>query len=1063
MRSLGVRRGRAVVWCLPVCRGTRDRSPFPRHSSGLLVKAAEAPAVPDPTANNHRPPVQPPAPGPRSPQLPGWSAVSAAARLLCAPVDALQTLRKAAGHGHSRAVWAGGGHLHVAVHGVDPDRVDAFAADLKARVGRLPAVAWAALDTGCGRLVVAGASSAGPDEDAVLAAVEAAEAAAGAAGPFAALVAEHPADRIGAARYTLEAAADVAAITAAVAGAVLRLPNRWLLVDPAAVIGHIQSQDRLRVPLERRFGATRVEAVLSVASAASHGLHQRTLAPAVDLVKRFLLVRQEDSRAATFAQVEPSLYATAPTARLPLHDRPTGRPVPPPGGPIERYADSALVATVAAALATVPLSGRTRDASNVLSAGVPKAARLGREAFAAGTAEFLGRCGVLVVRPESLRLLDRLDCLVIDPTVLATAEFELGAVVPTADVPAEECRRRARMLLAAPVPGWELDLLGGDPTPGSPDHLHPAGDRLRSLRMDGRSVAVVELRHRPDETGAQLLAAVAAAGLEVLLTRPGSYASAHVLDGGDTPGAVAHLQREGRVVAVVAAPDEPALATADCGIAVVQNPDQPVPWHADLIAADGLAGAVALLSACHLARDVSRHSVILALAGSTISAATALGLPVPGRRLPRPTLPVSLGVNVAALAAITHGHLSARRLTPPAAPAIPEADWHRLPADDVLSRLGSGPRGLTAAEAGTRRSPAAAEPTALQRLGSHFGNELLSPLTPVLAIGAGLSLAVGSALDAAMIASVVLADAGIGAVQQLRAERAIAALDRTATQQVCVRRDGVDQVVPAADLVVGDVVFLAAGDSVPADYRLVDADGLETDESSLTGESLPVAKTPAPSDAVALAERTCMLYAGTAVAAGRGTAVVVATGADTAAGRAADGARAPRTGVQARLESLSAGATPGRPRRRRRHHRRQPRPGPSPARDAGHGREPGGGGRSRRPSHPGHRRPTGRQQAPRGPWCAGPQRPGGRSPRAGRRAVRRQDRDADRRDPSGRQRPRRAAWRHPHQLGTRAPAHPGHRCRRGGRHSTATAPAGQHRRRDRHRCRRTPPATGAPR
>lgn len=304
---------------------------------------------------------------------------------------------------------------------------------------------------------------------------------------------------------------------------------------------------------------------------------------------------------------------------------------------------------------------------------------------------------------------------------------------------------------------------------------------------------------------------------------------------------------------------------------MVQHPDQPVPWHADLIAADGLAGAVALLSACHLARDVSRHSVILALA------------------------------------ALTHGNLSARRLTPPTAPAIPEADWHRLPAADVLSHLGSGPQGLTAAEAGTRRSPAAAEPTPLQRLASHFGNELLNPLTPVLAIGAGLSLAVGSVLDAAMVASVVLADAGIGAVQQLRAERAIAALDRTATQQVRVRRDGADQVVPAADLVVGDVVYLAAGAGIPADCRLVDADSLETDESSLTGESLPVAKTPAPSDAVALAERTCMLYAGTAVAAGQGTAVVVATGADTAAGRAADGARAPRTGVEARLESLAAG------------------------------------------------------------------------------------------------------------------------------------------------------------
>jgi magnesium-transporting ATPase (P-type) len=147
-------------------------------------------------------------------------------------------------------------------------------------------------------------------------------------------------------------------------------------------------------------------------------------------------------------------------------------------------------------------------------------------------------------------------------------------------------------------------------------------------------------------------------------------------------------------------------------------------------------------------------------------------------------------------------------------------------------------------------------------------------------------------------------------VQQFRAEKAIAALDRSAAQQVRVRRDGAERVVPAAHLVVGDVVCLAAGEGIPADCRVLDADGLETDESSLTGESLPVAKTPAPSDAAALADRTCMLYAGTAVAAGRGTAVVVATGSDTTAGRAAAGAKAPRTGVEARLETLSARATP---------------------------------------------------------------------------------------------------------------------------------------------------------
>jgi len=872
---------------------------------------AEVALIPHATANGHRSPVRPPAAGLRTLRLPG---LDAAARLVGAPAEAMRILRTAAGHGGTRPVQAVGGRLHVAVHGVDPDQLDAFVVDLEARAGCLPGVAWAAFDAGCGRLVVAGVSSAGPDEGAVVAAVEAAEATAGASGSFAGFVAEHPADRIGTARHTLEATADVAAIITAAAGAastVLRLPQRWVPVDLGAVIGLIQNQDRLRGPLERRFGTSRTDAALSMAGAAAHGLRQRMLAPSVDLVQRVLLVRQEDSRAATFIQLEPALYSCPPTPVESAPRHPVERPVPLPGGPIELYADSALVATVAAALATVSLSDRTRAASAVLSAGVPKAARLGREAFAAGTAEFLGRCGVLVVRPESLRLLDRLDCLVVDPHVLTAADFEVGSVVPTADVPAPECHRRASALLAAALmPGWDLVPLVGTPMAGTPNLLYPADETLLSLRLDGRSVAVVELHARPDQPGARLLAAAADAGMEVLLTRPGGYESAHVLDGGDTAAAVVHLQREGRVVACVAAPDEPALATADCGIAVVQRPDQPVPWHADLIAADGLGGAAALLGACALARDVSRHSVILALAGSTMSAAATLRTPVAGRRLPRPRLPVSLGVDLAALAAVTHGHLSARRLTPPASAPIPPVAWHSLPVDNVLARLGSGPRGLSATEAGARRAPVAEEPTPVQRLTAHFVDELLSPLTPVLAVGAGLSLAVGSVIDAAMVASVVVADAGIGAVQQFQAEKAIAALDRTAVQQVRVRRDDVEQVLPGAELVVGDVICLAAGEDVPADCRLLDNDGLETDESSLTGESLPVAKVPAPSDAAALADRSCMLYAGTAVAAGRGTAVVVATGADTAAGCAAAGAQAPRTGVEARLESLAAGATP---------------------------------------------------------------------------------------------------------------------------------------------------------
>uniref|UniRef100_UPI000A9B6879 cation-translocating P-type ATPase n=1 Tax=Nocardia arthritidis TaxID=228602 RepID=UPI000A9B6879 len=290
------------------------------------------------------------------------------------------------------------------------------------------------------------------------------------------------------------------------------------------------------------------------------------------------------------------------------------------------------------------------------------------------------------------------------------------------------------------------------------------------------------------------------------------------------------------------------------------------------------------------------------------SALVLLGVPTPWRR--RQVMPASLSVDAAALVALAHGHLSASRLVPPTPKARARDDWHRVPAAEVLIRLDSSPEGLSAAEAGSRRPPTAPAPSALRQLLDHVANELRNPLTPVLAAGAALSVAVGSVLDAAMVAAVVFADAGIGALQQLGADRALAALDRVAAQRVRVRRDGTERGVLAEELVVGDIIRLGPGEGVPADCRLLEAEGLEIDESALTGESLPVAKVPALVDAEALADQTCMLFAGTAVATGRATAAVVAIGADTAAGRAAQGVTSPRTGVETRLEALAARATP---------------------------------------------------------------------------------------------------------------------------------------------------------
>lgn len=169
-----------------------------------------------------------------------------------------------------------------------------------------------------------------------------------------------------------------------------------------------------------------------------------------------------------------------------------------------------------------------------------------------------------------------------------------------------------------------------------------------------------------------------------------------------------------------------------------------------------------------------------------------------------------------------------------------------------------------------------------------FLDQLVQPLVLVL-IGSGLLTgALGEYVDASVIFGVVLVNALIGYWQESKAEGALAALARSVATPVVVRREGHRQQIDAVGLVPGDVVLLAAGDRVPADLRLYSQHELQTDESMLTGESLPVCKQTAalPADTL-LAERSNIAYAGTHVVAGQGCGLVFATGDATETGRIA--------------------------------------------------------------------------------------------------------------------------------------------------------------------------------
>ena len=185
-------------------------------------------------------------------------------------------------------------------------------------------------------------------------------------------------------------------------------------------------------------------------------------------------------------------------------------------------------------------------------------------------------------------------------------------------------------------------------------------------------------------------------------------------------------------------------------------------------------------------------------------------------------------------------------------------------------------------------------------------DELANPLTPLLGLGAALSAAVGSAVDAALVGGVVGVNALVGAGQRMQTERSLQRLERQGDLMVTVRVAGGTERVPWDSLVVGDVIELEAGDTVPADSRLLVADNLEVDESTITGESLPVAKSVEATPGAPVPDRLSMLFEGASIAAGSAVALVVAVGVDTETGRSTAAAGdPPASGVEQRLSHLT--------------------------------------------------------------------------------------------------------------------------------------------------------------
>ncbi len=241
-----------------------------------------------------------------------------------------------------------------------------------------------------------------------------------------------------------------------------------------------------------------------------------------------------------------------------------------------------------------------------------------------------------------------------------------------------------------------------------------------------------------------------------------------------------------------------------------------------------------------------------------------------------------------------------------------EHEWHALKTEQVLSHFEVQDNGLTTEEAkkrldhyGPNQLKESPRPTFLQMLWEQLNNFVVI----LLIVASVISALLGDYVEAAAIMAIVVLNAILGIVQERRAEEALAALKKLAAPDAQVIRDAHRRTVPSYELVPGDIVFLEAGNFIPADIRLLEAVNLRVEEASLTGESLPVQKNAASvlDQNVPLGDRKNTAFMGTVVSYGRGRGVVTSTGMRTQLGLIAtmlQNVESEETPLQRRLDQL---------------------------------------------------------------------------------------------------------------------------------------------------------------
>jgi len=680
-----------------------------------------------------------------------------------------------------------------------------------------------------------------------------------------------PGDGVVLATRALTVAVTATGLGIALTGRALRWPH--VPVSALAGVVAVDYQPWLRRLVEDRIGRPATDTLMTLALTAAETATQSPASLSVGFLMQSLKAAECRAEARAWRHHEPglALYADQPRAGAPA------RPKPPRGRPVESHARQfALFQALSAGLVGA-ITRNLNMAATALLVATPAANRTTPEAFAAALGQGLAdRYAVLPLRPEALRRLHRVDAIVIDPRVLCTDALRVARIRGADDRERSAAWNRARSMLemSGLRPGWHPipEISASGPDSQVEALFCPAHDPLASAVVAEARRTQAELVSVDDDSLDELRPAFDA----IKPLHAGSIDTA-------LARAVEDLQGLGRTVAVLSSIAAQAMWSADVALGMLPRPGGGPPlWSADLLLPD-LGAAWRVLHALPAARAATRR-------GAGISAgATAMGslLMIPGvRGIGRG--PVTTG----AAAGLLSGYLLARGIVGADAPRPASVhEWHAMSVDEVR-RVLLAPDSPCEPEAMRRVTPLA-EPHAIWQFLGAVRAELTDPLTPVLALGSAASAVLGSPVDAVLVFSVLAGNSVLAASQRLRAENRLNILlaqQIPPARKVATGSDGerVYTDVIAAQLQPGDIIEMRTHEVVPADARIIDEVDVEVDESTLTGESLSVEKQVEATPGADLAERRCMLYAGTTLVAGTALALVTAVGADTQERRAAE-------------------------------------------------------------------------------------------------------------------------------------------------------------------------------